>query len=150
MSIFLRPSELELIRGDFIDLLNGLDSVDITLTWKVGGGAADPVYPHRPRIGETTQTEVVRGMVVCPVAGLLLFRNRDITKGRNEELSVLDAIFMISSSVNITGRRDLTFTVASFGTFAMAIDPPLAMAQYILMLPDNASFVQWCFARALA
>lgn len=143
--MFLTPALQNMIRNDIAQLLNGLDSVDVTLRWLEGGGDADSVYGDRS--GESEQTAVVRGMIVFPVGGMLLYRARDLAKTRFGDVQAEDAIFLLHSEAPLKDKRDLHLDVTGLGSFKMLTEPPLDVGQYALMFPDNEPFVQWVYAR---
>lgn len=66
MSIGISPVELNMMAGDFTDLLNGLDANDITMTNETG--TPDPVYQGKWVGTPTVNTQTFRAIVVFKMA----------------------------------------------------------------------------------
>lgn len=144
---FLSPAELNMMQAGIVDLLNGPDATDIVLTWKEGGSAPDAVYGDRT--GETIASETVRGVVVFPVGGMLLYKSRDIERRKLGEVPGADVIFMLDTEAPLTGKRDLVFSVSGLGEYRMLLEPPLELRQYAVLFPEGEALCQWCFAKAV-
>lgn len=142
MTTFLQPDELEVIRGDFADLVNGLDGCDVILHWYERSGVAD-IYGRKAT--ETEQTETVRAHVE-QIANQNII-GRPAGKERLTDVQQGDVIFLFLPDLDLSNRDGLWFEVAGLGSFAPDAKPPVDAHARTIVNPSGQTLVQEVYAR---
>ena len=146
--IFLRPAELHRIRADYLDLLNGLDSVLATVTWQVGVGQPNPVYPTR-------YEQYLDYSVEERVHVTRIFRDTEL---RREHFGTVqrgdsgpqrsfggDGVFMFRKELDLAGKLNVQFRMPNLGVWKLVVDPPPVFRKYAMMNVSAEQFVQYAF-----
>jgi hypothetical protein len=138
MGPFLQPYELNQIRRDFNDLMNGLDGCEVIVRWLTNPGPRDPVY-------DDDQTGVLTSLTTRGVMNI--FKAKDIKRLGFADVLEGDGVLMLRKSVDLAGKDALYFEVTGLGNFTPQTMPPSVAAQYAMLFPNAEQFVQWVFLR---
>ena len=134
---FLDAATLNQIKRDHAALLLGPDAQDVTLRWYVAVGTADAVYGDTQSRTETTST--ARAVIKT-------FFEKQIEHQGYADVMPGDAVFLLSTSVDLEGKDDLVFETAA-GKWRPIWDPPPAVVRYAALFPADEQMVQWVFCR---
>ena len=148
MMVGLDAASLNLIAGDMVDLLNGPDAVDCTLSYETG--TPDKVYPGKWVGSPTVHTQTIRGLIVFGAA----YRtdtghvHGGPLKRKFAELPEAEIAVLMAASVSMKGLVNVLFDIPNLGKYRTAEKPGEDVSQYALMYPAGNAMVQWVFCRA--
>ncbi|OHB80552.1 MAG: hypothetical protein A2W31_06880 [Planctomycetes bacterium RBG_16_64_10] len=131
------PGELEIIRQDFMRMMNGPDGVDCVLHWVVETGTKD-VYGRAP-------SEVATSLTVRAHVSPVVSRNlseRPVTREKPSDTQSGDCWFLFLPSVDLTGKPGLWFEVMGLGSYVPEAKPPLGADKHLVLFPSAHQFVQ--------
>lgn len=148
----LRAGDLQIIRSDFLSLLNGPDSIDAEITWQVGSGALDPVYKTYASYSDFSVCARVHVTKIFRDAEMKKKRFGDVAAGDSAPDRSLtgDGIFMFAKDLDLQGKENVVFVMPSMGRWKLIIDPPPIFHQFAYVVPHAEQFVQYAFVRRLA
>ncbi len=147
----LRVGDLNIIRGDFISLLNGPDSCLATITWEVGTGTLNPVYQRYDSYSQFSVDARVHVTKIFRDAEMKKKKFGDVIAGDSAPDRSLtgDGIFMFSRTLDLEAKENVVFVMPNLGRWKLVIDPPPIYNQYAYVVPNAEQFVQYAFVRRL-
>ena len=148
MIVGMQAAELNLIAGDFVDLLQGPDSCDCVLSYETG--TPNPTYPGKWVGDPVVHTQAFRGILIFAHAYRTDTGHVYGGEARRKfaEIPDADVAILMSATINMKGLVNVKFTTG-LGDYKPVEKPGLGIDQYALLYPANQALIQWCFAKAV-
>ena len=139
MSEFLDTSELDLIRQDFVDLVQSPEAMSVTLRWYTYTDPHDPVYNDHGDDAGTAENESVKAYFV-PIEPKFLEKDfGGVMPG--------DAIFLFDKDLDIAGRERVVFETPEGARYVPLVKPPQVFYHYTALTLGGETPVQQVYAR---
>jgi hypothetical protein len=147
MMIGMNAAEVNMMAGDFIDLLNSPDATDITMTWETG--TPHPVYPGKWVGTPTVNTQSFRGHIVLALGMGRMKPKPELESRKFADMPDADIAILMPSAISIKGLVNIKFAISGLGDFHPLEKPGSDLSHQALMLVGGQAMVQWVFAKAV-